>query len=272
MGWGVGGENKQVLNVQHTDSRTRTCQTTTNKNRSGGGEKNVSLQYYGSLTLQELQTALSRKWDRMGQQGGKKNYKRLSQTQTLHHYFFPRAIYKANAIQAKARRPPYAWMNCGGSKLSRPLPHRWKIWEGKKKKEKKMTKGWLSRCTGGNNNNKQLCEGKKESQHCVAEKVKCSHHNGHAKKKKISHDRSKLENNEILQYFFSPHSSCAFNNKKKTERETNFCTLYNYNVFVAWYIYNAMAAKVRRLNKNAARVLYTPVRTRTYEKHVCEGS
>lgn len=32
---------------------------------------------------------------------------------------------------------------------------------------------------------------------------------------------------------FFPHSSCAFNNKKKTERETNFCTLYNYNVFVA---------------------------------------
>lgn len=73
---------------------------------------------------------------------------------------------------------------------------------------------------------------------------------------------------------FSPHSSCAFSNKEKTEKEKemNFSTLYNYNVFVAWYIYNAMAAKVRRLNEDAARVLYTPVRTRTYEKHVCEGS
>lgn len=136
--------------------------------------------------------------------------------------------------------------------------------------KKKKTKGWLSRCTGGNNNNKQLCEGKKESQHCVAEKVKCSHHNGHAKKKIPRQEQTGEQRN--LTVLFSPHSSCAFNNKKKTERETNFCTLYNYNVFVAWYIYNAMAAKVRRLNKNAARVLYTPVRTRTYEKHVCEGS
>lgn len=57
-----GGENKQaILNVQRTDSHGRTCQTTTNKNRSGGSEKNVSLQYYGSLTLQELPTTLSRK-------------------------------------------------------------------------------------------------------------------------------------------------------------------------------------------------------------------
>lgn len=49
--------------------------------------------------------------------------------------------------------------------------------------------------------------------------------------KKISQDRSKPEEEQsILQYFF-PHSSCAFSNKK--EKGQVFCTLYNYNVFVA---------------------------------------
>lgn len=261
-----GWENKQVLNVQRTDSHTRTCQTTTNKNRSGGGEKNVSLQYYGSLTLQELPTALSRKWDRMGQQGEKKITKGCHKHKHCITIFFL-ALF-TRPTQSKPRRAArhmHGWTVAVPSSLG--LSHTGERYgRGKKKK----TKGWLSRCTGGNNNNKQLCEGKKESQHCVAEKVKCSHHNGHAKKKIPRQEQTGEQRN--LTVLFSPHSSCAFSNKKKTERETNFCTLYNYNVFVAWYIYNAMAAKVRRLNKNAARVLYTPVRTRTYEKHVCEGS
>lgn len=76
-----------------------------------------------------------RQWDK----GGGKKLQKVSQTQTLHHYFFPLTIYKANAIQAKARRPPYAWMNCGGFKLSR-LSHTGERY-GRKKKIKNKRRG-----------------------------------------------------------------------------------------------------------------------------------
>lgn len=187
----------------------------------------------------------------VGKNRGEKNYKRSQTQQTLHHYLsFFLYLQKTNTIQAKPRRAHHMH----GWTVVSSLPTAETRYD--KKNFKKDDRVTLSMYKG--NNNKQLC---------VAWEVKCSHHNEDAQKN-FPRQKQTAGKTKHLTVLFFPTALVPSVTKKKKKGQV-FCTLYNYNVFVAWSIYNAMAAKVRRLKKkknNSAGVLYTLVRTRTYEK------
>lgn len=221
MGWG-GGVREQA-SVKCTTHRLphKNLPNNNKQKQERRGRKKCIITVLRFFDSARTSNGTKQKMRQNGTTGGKKNYKRLSQTQTLHHYFFPRAIYKANAIQAKARRPPYAWMNCGGSKLSWPLPHRWKIWEGKKKRRR----GDSLDVQGAIIIISSFAREKKKAN--IASPRKWNALTTMDTQRKKFRDRSKLENNEILQYFFPPTALVpSITRRKQKERRTSaLCTI-----------------------------------------------